>query len=182
MDSQKKQSDSGTKEKGGKNRVIIICGMVVIIALIGIIIYLLWPKTEEENNRNVVVTPDNVEEVIKEMQESDPVQTGYYTVKQNSTWRFENGSSPSFNAYVENDARNSNDVYFDVFLKGEEDNEDNAIYKSPVIPLGSSLEGITLEKALDAGTYDCVMIYHLIDEDQNTLDTLRVSVTLEIES
>ncbi len=181
MDPQEKQNDSGAKGKGGSSKVIIICGAVVIIALIAVIVFLLLPKGEKEK-RNVVVTPDNVEDVIKEMQANDPVQTGYYTVKQNSTWYFATGVSPSSNAHVENVANNEHDVYFDVFLEGDEETEENAIYKSPVIPLGSTLEGIALDKALDAGAYECVMIYHIIDDDQNTLDTLRVSVTIVIES
>jgi hypothetical protein len=80
---------------------------------------------------------------------------------------------------VQNRESNTNDVYFDVFIEGD---EENAIYESPVIPLGGELQNIALDKELDEGTYDCVMVYHLVDEDQNTVDTLRVTVTIVIEN
>ena len=76
-------------------------------------------------------------------------------------------------AYVE-----GNDVYFDVVLA---EDEEHVIYSSPVIPRGGRLEEIALDEVLEAGTYDCVMIYHLIDEEQNTISTLRVAVKVIIQ-
>lgn len=96
----------------------------------------------------------------------------------NYEWHFATGDTVSEDAYVENLATNTNAVYFDLFLL---EDEENAIYQSPVIPLGSSLENVLLDTLLEAGTYDCVAVYHLIDEDQNTLSTLRVTVTVIIE-
>ncbi len=162
------------------NKPIIIIGAIVIVALVGVIVYLLWPKQDEK--RNVVVTKDNVEEVVEEMANSEPTTPGYYTVTQNSTWYFADGESPSDNAFVENATENTSDVYFDVFIKGEEDNEDNALYKSPVLPVGQSVSNIKLDKDLDAGTYECVIVYHLVDEDQKTFDTVRVGLTISIGS
>lgn len=179
METQGNTSSSNGKKGGTK--VVIAIGVVVIIALVAVIIYLLWPKNKEEEKRNVVVTPDNIEEVLQDMA-TEKTSAGYYTVTQNSTWNFPDSKSPSTNAYVENAVNNTNDVYFDVFINGEENDENNALIKSPIIPVGSSLKEISLEKELDAGTYDCVLIYHLVDEDQNSIDTLRVSVTLVIES
>lgn len=169
------ENNSGTKKGGMK--IVIAIGAVVIVALIGVIVYLVIPK-ETEEKRNVVVTQDNVEEVIEQMETAEAVEPGYYTVTMNNTWHFANGSAASEDAHVENVAENTNDVYFDLFLAGD---EENAIYESPVIPRGGTLENIALDTPLDAGTYDCVMIYHLVDENQETLSTLRVTVTLEIE-
>ena len=134
-------------------------------------------KSEEQEKRNVV-TQENVEEIAEEMQNAEPVEPGYYTVTMNNTWHFKTGDAASEDAYVENKTENTNDVYFDLFLTSD---ESNAIYKSPVIPIGGKLEHIALDTPLEAGTHDCVMIYHLVDADQNTVSTLRVSVTLVIE-
>lgn len=165
------------EKKGRKKTVGIIILVVVILVLVGVILYLLLRKPEEER-RNVVVTPDNVEEVIRQMEDEDFVEPGYYTVMMNYDWHFATGDAVSEDAYVENMTENTNAVYLDLFLASD---EENAIYKSPVIPVGSSLRDIALDQKLDAGTYDCVAVYHLVDDDQNTISTLRVTVTVIVE-
>jgi hypothetical protein len=62
-----------------------------------------------------------------------------------------------------------------------EEDESKVLYKSPVIPRGGKLKDIALEEQLSAGTYPCIVVYHLIDENQNTLSTLRVSLKIVIE-
>lgn len=176
----KKANNNQGEKKGGRNVGIAIL-VAVILILIGVILYLLLSrKPEEEERRNVVVTPDNVEEVIQQMAEQgqEPVSAGYYTVTMNYEWHFPAGDAVSEDAYVENSTENTNAVYFDLFLA---DDEDNAIYQSPVIPVGSSLQGIALDEDLDAGTYDCVCVYHLVDDDQETISTLRVTVSVIVE-
>jgi len=170
-----------SKKKGGKTTIIIVISVLIILALVGVIIYLLNSRApQEEEKRNVVVTPENVQEVIEQMENSGEERTplGYYTVTMNYDWHFASGADASSDAYVENVKKNTNSVYFDVFLA---DDMENAIYKSPVIPVGSSLENIALDVPLDAGTYDCVAVYHIVDDDQNTLSTLRVTLTINIE-
>lgn len=177
----------GGKKGGGAGLVIGLTSLVIVAAAaVGIIIFLLVTRnqgsdearSETAERRNVVVTQENVEGVIQEMENRPPIEEGYYNVKMTGEWHFPKGDAVSLDAFVENVPENSNDVYFDIFLNSE---EEEAIYKSPVIPRGASLEGIKLDTPLEAGTYDCLMIYHLIDENQNTLDTLRVTVTLVIE-
>lgn len=168
-------------KKGGKKAVIgIIILVAIILALAGVIVYLLLSRApeEEKERRNVVVTPDNVEEVIQDMAKEEFVAPGYYTVTMNYEWTFQTGDAVSSNAYVENRMENTNAVYLDLFLVGD---EENAIYESPIIPVGSSLQDIALGTPLDAGTYDCVAVYHLVDDDENTISTLRVNVTVIVE-
>lgn len=168
------------KGKDGKGKLpLILCAVVITILLVVIIVLLLRGREDESEKRNVVVTPDNVDEVIAEMDEAEFVEPGYYTVNMNTEWHFSKGDAVSEDARVDNLVENTNDVYFDVFLA---EDETNPIYKSPVIPVGSFLEHIVLGEALDAGTYDCVMIYHLVDEEQNTISTLRVAFTIVVES
>lgn len=176
----KVQEDTSEKRgKGGKGVVIIVAFCVIIAALVGVILYLLKPQAQDEEKRNVVITPENVEEVIKDMEEEEYVAPGYYTVSMSNEWHFKEGNSVSEDAFVQNDAKNTNDVFFDVFIAGD---EEHAIYKSPIIPRGSSLEQIALEDNLEAGNYDCIVIYHLVDDEQNTLSTLRVGITIIVEN
>ena len=164
--------------KGGK--IAIIAGIVVIIALlIVVIVLLLRGKTEEEPKRNTIATNDNVEEVVDNMAADEYVEPGYYNTSMTNTWHFKNGDAVSEDAFVENKEENTNDVYFDVFLASD---EENPILRSPVIPRGAELENISLDKPLDAGTYDCVMVYHLVDDDQRSISTLRVGITIIVEN
>ena len=104
---------------------------------------------------------------------------GYYSASMTTTWHFETGDAASYDAYVANVAENTNDVYFDIFLAEQ---EDEPIYQSPVIPRGSELDEIILDKSLDAGTHDCILIYHLVDGEQKTVSTLRVALTIIVEN
>lgn len=162
------------QKKKGKGGVLVV---IVIVALIGIIIFLLLSRKEEsKDRRNVLVTPENVERVLQEAGEAQ--QSGYYTVTMNPVWHFATGEEASYDAVVENVEKNTNDVYFDVVLS---EDEEQVLYSSPVIPRGGRLESIALDKTLQSGTYDCVVVYHLVDEEQNSLSTLRVSITVVVE-
>lgn len=165
------------QKKNGKT-VIVICAAVIVVLLAAVIYLLMSRKEEEPEKRNVVVNRDNVEDVVDGMLNREYVEPGYYSASMTTTWHFSTGDAVSEDAYVANLEENTNDVYFDIFL---EENEEEAIYKSPILPRGSELGSIALDKPLSAGTYDCVMIYHLIDEDMNTLSTLRVGFTIIVE-
>ena len=139
-----------------KDKKIIIIGICILfIILIGVIIFLVTREKEEDTKRNVVVTKDNVEEVIDGLLEEEYIEPGYYSASMSTEWHFATGDAISEDAYVENLVENTNDVYFDVFLA---DDEDDPILKSPILPRGSQLEDIALDKALSAGTYECVMV------------------------
>ena len=174
-------SDTNSKGSNGL-KIAIAVGVVVIVALLGVVIFLLVGRGKEEpEKRNVVVTQENAEEVIKEMTESNAgtIPITYYEVTMSTDWHFKDGSAVSDDAYVANSTSNSTDVYFDIFLS---DDEDNAIYKSPIIPRGGELENISLDKVLEKGDYDCIFIYHLVDENQKTLSTLRVTLKISVEN
>ena len=147
---------------------------MLLLSIIGILTF----GKENEPKRNVVINEENVNEIVAEMEEHEFVPPGSYEAKMNATWYFADGKAASENAYVENVVRNTNDVYFDVILS----ETDEVIYESPLLPIGSYIENITLDKELEKGTYDCVVIYHLVDEEQNTLSTVRVAVTIVIEN
>jgi hypothetical protein len=163
---------------------IVIGSVVIIIALLVTIIVLLLQGKEDKGQqadaekRATVVNEDNAEQVVEEMVNKEYIAPGYYNAKMTNEWHFANGNAASEDAYVANDQGNTNDVFFDVVLA---EDESKVIYKSPVIPRGGELEGIKLDEALGAGTYDCVMIYHLVDADQNTISTVRVGITIIVE-
>ncbi len=175
---------SGKTKEGKNGKIIIIAGVVIIIVLLGVIIFMLASgkeDKEEPKKRNIVVNESNAESVAAQMIEEGQefVEPGYYTVSMDTDWHFSKGDAISDDAWVDNLVENTNDVYFDVFLA---ENEEEAIYQSPVIPRGSYLEQIALDKPLEKGIYDCVIVYHLVDEEQETVSTLRVAFTITVDS
>ena len=171
--SQKLSANSASKGKKGI-AIGIACTSIVLVAVIAVAVIFIQPNSAEK--RNVVVSPENVDEIIAEMEDAAKTQPGQYEVTMNSTWEFESGNAASSNAYVGNSTANSNDVYFDITLADSEE----TIFESPIIPVGSHLESITLDKVLEAGTYDCVLTYYLLDENDKPISKLNIAITIVI--
>ncbi len=193
MGDTKNESQITANKSNGSNKALLILGLIVgivFVAMAAVIIVLLvnMKKTDvatapaasqpEQEKRDVLVTENNVQEIVEQMEQQEYVPPGYYTVTQNYEWHFPTGDSESTDAHVENLPENNNDVYFDLFLV---EDEENPIYQSPVIPLGAVLEDFKLDRKLEAGTYDCIMVYHLVDENQNSLSTVSMTVTVIVE-
>ena len=155
--------------------VMILLPLLIVAVVVGGVIFVLSGKEPEA--KNVVVTPENVEEVIKEMQEEDKTPAGSYEVAMTTEWHFPDGSSAAKDAYVENAVTNTNTVYFTIALA----NSTEEIYKSPFIEVGSYLTNIALDTPLSRGTYDAVLTYHLVDDSNKDLSEVSVAVTLIIE-
>jgi Sec-independent protein translocase protein TatA len=168
----------------------LLAGIAVIAVLLGVIVFLLLGRGDKDEaarsvaeampeQRAVVVNEDNAEQVAQSIVEEPPVAMGYYEVNMNFAWQFPDGQSPSSNAYVENKATNNSAVYFDVVLA---EDESVVLYESPVLPLGTHINEVTLAQDLDAGTYPCVIIYHMIDDQQRTTSTLRLNLEIVVNS
>lgn len=187
-------SNGQDKAKGaGTNKsLLIVCvvAAVIIAVLVGIIVVMMNSSksnenvttdgSEENEKRPVLLTEDNIDEMAEEIL-NQPEQEGIpmsYQVTMNSTWEFEDGESASSNAYVANSENNETPVYFDVIRNDTQE----VIYQSPVIPLGMDLEDIVLDVDLDAGSYECTMVYHLLDEDQNTLTTVNMWLMVKVKN
>ena len=174
----KKTGEQNVAAKKTVKKNVVLGVVLVAVVLVVVIIFFLSKGAEDEPKRNVVVTKDNIEEITDDMMNQEYIEPGYYSTSMSTTWHFATGYAISEDAYVANVEENTNDVYFDVFLA---DDENEAILKSPILPRGSELDNIALDVQLSAGTYDCVMVYHLVDEEQNTISTLRVGFTIIVE-
>ncbi len=161
-----------TKLKGG---IILTICIVVIIVLLGVVFYLLFSKKEEEASvkRNVVVNQENVDDVIEQLAE-ERTPPGSYQVTMNTTWNFPSSDEPSIDAYVKNAEANTNAVYFDIIRSDTEE----TIYESPIIPVGSWLDDITLDNSLPDGTFPCLITYHLLDEEDKSISTVKLTLTI----
>lgn len=180
----------GGMSRGSATRTIVIVGSLVFVALVGVIVALVvvlmnrgerivYVETDSEpQQRTRVISDDNVEAMVEDLVREPPTPLGYYEVSMNTNWYFPDGDSPSRNAFVENVRNNTHDVYFDVQMRDTEE----VIYESPLIPLGERLTTVELNRHFDKGVYDCVIIYHLVDEEQRTVSTLSMGLTVTVES
>ena len=169
---------SSLKRKSNKSVIITFVVLaIVIVLLVGVVMVLVLGK--ESKVYNTVVTPDNVEEMISQLNDTDIVPIGSYETIMNTDWTFADGTSASKDAYVKNAETNRNTVYFTIALTDEPDKQ---IYESPLIPVGSYIENISLEGAImEPGIYDAVLTYHLLDADNEEESTVSVSITITIE-
>lgn len=155
-----------------KNRVLVVI-LITVIAILGIIIYMLLnPKKE---NTEKVVTPKNVK-AIQEQIDQGPSPDSQYTVEMNSTWNVNAATATADNAYVKNAEENQRTVFFDVSLA----NTNEVLYKSDYLTVGDYVQGITLTKQLDPGTYTAALTYHLVDDNNKEITTTSVYVTLNV--
>lgn len=160
--------------RNSRSHIAFLVPCIIVVAILGILLITFWGKDTEAN---LVVTPDNVEEMIAALKEEDRTPIGAYEVSMNSHWTFPDGESASEDAYVQNSICNNNTVYF--VIKLEETGQE--IYKSPYIPVGSSLENITLDYELDEGSYETVLTYYLVDNSFKKVSEVSVGVTITIE-
>jgi len=175
------KSQIGSGENSKSNKTILIIILIILLAAVFIgVVFLIFTKKKDEplkevtQKRNTVVTLDNLDEVLQDL--NNKVMDGLYEATMNVEWTFKTSSTPSEDAYVANKETNTNDVYFDIIL----DSTGETIYKSPVIPVGHALKDITLDSQLDAGTYTCTVVYHLTDEEQNDLGNVAVGITIRV--
>ena len=164
-------------KKSGKviSPIIVIIPVVLILVAVGIFLIM---SGEEKVTANLVTTPENVEKIIEELKESERTPIGSYEVKMSIDWTFKDGSSVSKDAYIENVINNNNTVYVTITHPdtGEE------IYKSPYIPVGSSLNNIQLDKKLAKGKYKATLTYHLMDESYSEVSSTALYVTINVQN
>lgn len=172
---------SSKTQRGGSNKMGILVGIlvVVVIALAGVVIFLMTRPEEVEEDvtggRGTVITEDNVSEVEEEAATAEQVPENHYVTSMSIDWHF-NGTT-SNDAYIANAVENTRTVYCDLYLA----DTGEMIYSSPYIPVGEELKGVTLDKELEPGTYDTVLVYNLVDDDEKVMSTLSIALTIYVQ-
>lgn len=157
-----------TKKKGlTTTQIIMIAGFAVIaIAIVVTAVLLLNRKPADsmpmaDSIGTPVVNKDNLDDLAAKVAEQ--VEKGTFMTHMTTVWRFKDGKSPAHIGTVGNAANNRYPFYFIVTL----DDTGEQVYKSSLLPVGSVLKEIILEKELAAGEYEATLSYHLIDDETN---------------
>lgn len=173
--------------------MVVIIGAIIIVALAVTVALLLNRETElptgpdpgayrrELGGRGFVVTPENVEEIREQIDETQSRLTPadmHFQFSLLPNWTFTNTLTPSNDALVRNVATNSRTVFFDVYIE----ELDLVVYVSPFMPLGSEHRGFALDYELDPGVYDAVLTYFLVDDDLEILTDVSIGITITVEN
>ncbi|MBR4027080.1 MAG: hypothetical protein IKJ01_05920 [Lachnospiraceae bacterium] len=174
--SQKINGNVGTSNARKRmSPILLLIPLLVIVVGIGMVF--LFSK-EDDTVANVVVTPENVEQIIAEVEEEQKVPIGSYEVSMALQWHFASGKDISSDAYIENVVNNNATIYCTAVLADTQEE----VLKTSYIPVGGKLENITLDKKLSAGTYDAILTYHLVNSSYEDVSEVSVGFTIIIEN
>jgi hypothetical protein len=138
-------------------KVILILGSVAIVCAAAVVIALLL-RQEPAPSGVPVIDGNNLNEIVSEIEEK--VARGMFETHMNTTWNFPDGASASSDAVMGNAAANNFPFWFTVTLS----DTGEIVYTSSLLPVGSALAEIVLDKDLDAGTYPAVVTFHMVDD------------------
>jgi len=159
-------------------KIILIFGCLVIVcaAVIAAVLLLRKPDTNAVMAMPVV-DQNNVSQISEQV--SQKVADGMFETHMNTNWKFPNGKSPSSNAVMGNSASNKYPFWFTVTLKDTKE----VVYKSSVLPLGSQIKEVKLDKNLKKGSYDALVTVNMVKDDGTAVDSnMGFNVTLTVEN
>jgi hypothetical protein len=160
------------KELSGK-QVALILGTLVIVAGTIIAIVLLTRPKEAAVNR--IIDDANVNEIQEDMQSR--VDQGMFETYMTTSWTFPNGEAASSDAVMGNSVNNNYPFWFELLLS----DTGEVLFESGLLPVGTTIESITLNKDLPAGTYRATVAVHLMDENGDPIDSnAAFNVTLKV--
>lgn len=155
--------------------VILILGSLIIISASVIATVLLLQDKETPSVQTPVINESNLKSITDDIKEK--VAKGMFQTHMNTTWVFNDGKSPSTNAVMGNSSANTYPFWFTLSLPDTGD----ILYKSAILPLGTQIDKITLEKDLDKGEYQAVATIHMVDENGAEVETnVGFNITLQI--
>lgn len=165
----------------GKHVALIVGSLAVVCAAVVTVVMLTRPADTPPPvttpTGNLVVDENNVETIGDEVQEK--VDQGMFETHMNTTWSFPDGTSPSTDAVMGNAASNNYPFWFEVTLK----DTGEVVYSSSLLPVGTVMKEIVLSQDLDAGTYAAVVSIHLVDENDEPIESSAgFNITLIVEN
>ena len=181
-------SDQKSPAKGGKRWIIVAVVAVLVVAL-AVCIVLLVSRSGDTGrppiNNDFTDTPQtaldrgfvdesNMDDIMSEL--SDKVEDGMFECMMSTAWTFEDAASSSPNSYVANVESNRHALCFDVY----EEETDELLYSSPILPVGSEIRDIKLDKEIPAGDYNAVVMYTLLNEAYEEVSTVGFRITISI--
>jgi Tfp pilus assembly protein FimT len=185
------------KEKNNNKRLWIILAIVVVllIAVVAVLLVILFKKnangssggSSEQNifegssvangealayETSVVATdPETLQELLDKMVEQ--AQEGTMALEMQTDANSSNGTD--FTCYIANAYNNK----YDMFVVIYDDETQQEIYRSGLIPLGSRIESFTSNVKLEPGTHIGTIVYNQVEDDHATIHA-QVNIGLNL--
>ena len=143
--------------------------MLIIIAILGIVIYKLLHQKEERDRlpaENLVVAGQET-----------PAVSPLFTTDMNMVWSFPSGKRVSKDAVIGNSSKNEYDIYFEVYLV---DDQDTLLYSSQILPVGTRLDKLELDKALPDGQHEAICTFHMLDKEDPNKEVSDISFNVTL--
>jgi|GEM_PF-6399825 len=178
-------NSNAPKKKGLSTRAVVlivvlavlISGTVLAVAMImrpSATIIEIQPTPMSQGGVQII-TGENVVEIEQSVRES--VARGMFRTYMNTTWSFPDGRSASTNAVMGNSSSNNYPFWFEVMLSGTNE----VVLTSGLLPVGTQMAEIKLDTPLAKGEYPAVVQIHMIDEDNETVESnMGFAITLII--
>jgi hypothetical protein len=177
------------KEKMGKGLLTaLIAAIVLVVAVAAVAVVIVLRRNAGPEltavDPNATMSPDllpGIGSVVIGPDDPEPTSpwdndTGSFTTMFNGVWSFADYKTASVDAVCGNDASNPMNIFVTLVIPGI----DHPVYTSPTIPPGGRLEGITLSEPLEAGTYDCVLVHHLLDREGVEASTVQFEMSIHV--
>jgi hypothetical protein len=190
-DTNQMQGSSGEKKNNKAIIIIIVLLLIIVIGLVAVIAFLLGrkesatpqddaassePTRQVQQASKLVLDEEDAVNIMEQMRQE--VAEGMFECQMTTEWNFADGQSESPDAYVANSSNNTHPICFDVYI----DNSDELLYSSPVLPVGTSIDHIKLDKELPAGSYQAICLYSLLRdvESQEVFSSAEFVITINV--
>lgn len=176
----KGKAEPGKKDQKKKIIVIVIAILVALLA----VLLIMKPWSGGQNTPQGMVWDTNAEvgglehksdeEIQAELNQK--VEEGMINISMNTTPVFETGKSKGNLLIVNSEVNNYPQI---VYIVRKDNNQE--IYRSGGIPVGSKIEYAALDVDLPAGSYDCVAYFNNADPDTGAiLGTAGAEITITV--
>jgi len=181
---------NSVKDEKGKRKAGLYIGIAVVVLLlvligIGVAVLIQLNKkpdvTDDKPSADTsildrgFVEKSNADDIVDAMTEK--VAEGMFECRMSTYWTFPDAKSEAPNSYVANVENNRYTFYFDIVLDGTEE----VVYSSPLIPVGSEISNIKLDKELEPGEYTAQVNYVMVDDDYAEVSSVGFIITMEIQ-
>ncbi|MDR1321197.1 MAG: hypothetical protein LBK56_07190 [Gracilibacteraceae bacterium] len=158
-----------TKGLTTKRIVLILGALAIVCAAVVAVIVLTRPAADIGEERtplgNLVIDDNNIEQIQRDVEEK--VARGMFRTYMTTTWTFPDGKSASSDAVMGNSDANAYPFWFEVTLN----DTDEVVYTSSLLPVGSVMKEIILDKDLEAGTYGAILTIYMVDENNEPVES-----------
>lgn len=159
----------------------IICVLVIIIGAGAFAIVKMNNRKEKQTEavKNIGLEAGIItnEEKISDVEENEPFE---FTTLYNRDINITDGRSAK--CYIGNSDQNYyEDMYIQIYLNDENDQPEEEIYLSQIIPRGSHIESFEASRDLEPGDYRGTLLHSTVNEKGELVGDMAVIVEIHVE-